>query len=268
MGINGATTEGRLIARGLTKSYQRKGQSAVTVLDNCDLEIEPGKLTVVMGSSGCGKSTLAYILAGYVKPDAGTVTIDGRAITGPGPDRVLVFQETALWPWMSVLDNVMFGPLARGELNRTDSRKKAMSLLERFGLLEFRDRYPGQLSGGMKRRAEIAQALMNSPRVMILDEPFRGLDEMTRELMQEYYLNLFDETSLTTLFITSELEEAIFLADKILIMDEASSRITATIDVDIPRPRTFEVMDSEAYLAIKRRAMEQLYSSFPKSHAQ
>lgn len=269
MSSTGASSkEGRLTARGLTKGYQRKGRSPITVLDDCNLDIEPGKLTVVMGSSGCGKSTLAYILAGYVKPDAGAVTIDGQPISGPGPDRVLVFQETALWPWMSVLENVMFGPLARGELGRAESKKKALSLLERFGLLEFQDKYPGQLSGGMKRRAEIAQALMNSPRVMILDEPFRGLDEMTRELMQEYYLKLFDETALTTLFITSELEEAIFLADTILIMDETSGRITAKIDVDIPRPRSFEVFDSDAYLAIKRQAMEQLYSSSKEKHAQ
>lgn len=256
-----ANKQGRLVAHGLTKTYDRKGRDPVTVLNGCDLDIEPGKLTVIMGSSGCGKSTLAYILAGYVKPDAGTATIDGRPITGPGPDRVLVFQETALWPWMTVLDNVMFGPFARRELSRSQAESKAMTLLERFGLTDFRSVYPGQLSGGMKRRAEIAQALMNSPRVMILDEPFRGLDEMTRELMQEYYLKLFDESGLTTLFITSELEEAIFLADRILIMDEASGRISATLEVDLPRPRTFDVMDSNAYVEIKRQAMRHLYSS-------
>lgn len=251
---------GHLVASGLYKTYQRKGHPPTPVLDGCNLEIEPGKLTVIMGSSGCGKSTLAYILAGYIKPDSGGVTIDGRAITGPGPDRVLVFQETALWPWMTVIDNVMFGPVARGELSHSEARKGAMELLERFGLTDFRDRYPGQLSGGMKRRAEIAQALMNHPSLMILDEPFRGLDEMTRELMQEYYMRLYEETDLTTLFITSELEEAIFLADRILIMGDNPGRIVSTIDVDLPHPRKFEMLDSEQYLEIKRHAMEILYS--------
>lgn len=250
----------RLVASGLAKTYQRKEHPPVRVLDHCSFEIEPGKLTVVMGSSGCGKSTLAYILAGYIKPDAGTVTLNGNPIAGPGPDRVLVFQETALWPWMSVIENVMFGPVARGDQTTAQARQNAVQLLKRFGLIEFRDKYPGQLSGGMKRRAEIAQALMNQPQLMILDEPFRGLDEMTRELMQEYYMRLFEETALTTLFITSELEEAIFLADRILIMGESPGRIVSSIHVDLPHPRQFEILDSREYLDIKRTAMDTLYS--------
>lgn len=258
--MNDDTLKGHLVADGLVKTFQRKGHPATRVLEQCSFEIEPGKLTVVMGSSGCGKSTLAYILAGYIKPDAGSVSIDNRPITGPGPDRVLVFQETALWPWMSVIDNVTFGPVARGDQSQAQAREGALRLLERFGLIDFRDKYPGQLSGGMKRRAEIAQALMNHPRLMILDEPFRGLDEMTRELMQEHYMRLFEDTALTTLFITSELEEAIFLADRVLIMGEAPGRIVSTIEVDLPHPRTFEILDSEAYLEIKREAMETLYS--------
>ncbi len=251
---------GHLVARGLKKTYQQKGHAPVTVLEDCNLDIEPGKLTVIMGSSGCGKSTLAYLLAGYIKPDAGSLSIDGRAITSPGPDRVLVFQETALWPWMSVMDNVMFGPVARGDQSTAQARKAALELLERFGLIDFRDKYPGQLSGGMKRRAEIAQALMNHPQVMILDEPFRGLDEMTRELMQEYYMRLFEDTALTTLFITSELEEAVFLADRVLVMGETPGRIVSSIEVDLPHPRSFEVLDSQAYLDIKREAMDALYN--------
>jgi NitT/TauT family transport system ATP-binding protein len=258
--MNQENAGGHLIATKLGKSFQRKGQPPAQVLSDFDLEIEPGKLTVIMGSSGCGKSTLAYILAGFIKPDSGTVVMDGQPVTEPGPDRVLVFQETALWPWMSVIDNVMFGPLARGEQSHAEAEKTAMELLERFGLVEFRDRYPGQRSGGLKRRAEIAQALVNHPRLMILDEPFRGLDEMTRELMQEYYLGLFEDSPLTTLFITSELEEAIFLADRILIMGDSPGRIIATIDVDLPHPRNLEVTNSQAYLDIKRIAMEALYS--------
>lgn len=171
----------------------------------------------------------------------------------------MVFQETALWPWMTILQNVVFGPLAKSSISKEEANRKALELLRKFGLLEFKDKYPGQLSGGMKRRAELAQALINSPKVMVLDEPFRGLDVMTRELMQEYYIKLFEETRLTTVFITSELEEAIFLADRILIMGGTPSKITHTLEVDLPHPRTFDVLASERYLEIKQEALEVLY---------
>ena len=244
---------------GLRKCYPRKGQRPIHVIENCSFAIDPAKLTVLMGTSGCGKSTLAYLLAGYISPDGGTMAIDGASITGPGPDRITVFQETALWPWMTVIQNVTFGPLALGSMSGAEARSKATALLMKFGLSDFMDKYPGQLSGGMKRRAELAQALINSPKVMILDEPFRGLDVMTRELMQEYYMGLFEETRLTTLFITAELEEAIFLADRLLVMGGSPSRVVKTVEVDLPHPRTFEVLSGERYLEIKQELMEELY---------
>lgn len=258
--MKAATLSGELVVKGLRKWYHRKGQAPAHVLEDCSFRIEPGKLTVVMGTSGCGKSTLAYILSGYIQPDHGQVLMDGQPVKGPGPDRIMVFQETALWPWMTVTENIVFGPLARSSVSREEAMRKAMELLRKFGLSEFKDKYPGQLSGGMKRRAELAQALINSPKVMVLDEPFRGLDVMTRELMQEYYIKLFEETQLTTVFITSELEEAIFLADRILIMGNAPSRIVHSLEVDLPHPRTFEVLASERYLEIKKEAIEVLYS--------
>ncbi|MDP1646250.1 MAG: ABC transporter ATP-binding protein [Thiobacillus sp.] len=258
--MNAATLSGELVVSGLRKWYHRRDQAPVHVLEDCSFRIEPGKLTVVMGTSGCGKSTLAYILSGYIKPDEGQVQMDGQPVQGPGPDRIMVFQETALWPWMTVTENIVFGPLARKSVSRKEVTQKALELLRKFGLSEFKDKYPGQLSGGMKRRAELAQALINSPKVMVLDEPFRGLDVMTRELMQEYYIKLFEETRLTTVFITSELEEAIFLADRILIMGNAPSRIVSSLEVDLPRPRTFDVLASERYLEIKKEALEVLFS--------
>ncbi|MEO7726931.1 MAG: ATP-binding cassette domain-containing protein, partial [Burkholderiales bacterium] len=154
----------------------------------------------------------------------------------------------------TVVENVMFGPLARGVMARAEARDVAEKLLARFGLAEFGDRYPNQLSGGMKRRAEIAQALINRPKVLILDEPFRGLDVMTRELMQEYYMRLFESTRSTTLFITSELEEAIFLADRLLFMSTSPGRIVQTMEIDLPHPRTFAAMETARYLEIKRQA--------------
>ncbi len=251
---------GTLRARSLAKSFRVKGRDPVRVLDDCSLTAAAGRLTVLMGPSGSGKSTLAYILAGYVRPDSGEVLLDDIVVRDPGRDRLMVFQETTLWPWMTVGGNVLFGPQMRAVETKAEAGAKAHALLGRFGLGDFRDKYPGQLSGGMKRRAEIAQALINNPRVLIMDEPFRGLDVMTRELMQEYYLKVFEETHPTTLFITSEIEEAIFLADLILFMDPSLGRIGQSIEVDLPRPRTFDVMATEKYREIKARAIETLYA--------
>jgi NitT/TauT family transport system ATP-binding protein len=258
-GMKATALSGELVAKGLRKWYHRRDQAPVHVLEDCSFRIEPGKLTVVMGTSGCGKSTLAYLLCGYLNPDEGEILMDGQPVKEPGSDRIMVFQETALWPWMTVIENVVFGPLARSRTGREEATRKALELLRKFGLSEFKDKYPGQLSGGMKRRAELAQALINSPKLMVLDEPFRGLDVMTRELMQEYYIKLFEETRLTTVFITSELEEAIFLADRILIMGGTPSRIVRSLEVDLPRPRTFEVLATERYIEIKKEALEVLY---------
>jgi len=252
--------KGHIKIQDLARSYADKDGNTVNVIENCSVEFEPGLLNVVMGQSGCGKSTLAYLIAGYMKPDRGQIEIDRRTVSGPGADRIMVFQETALWPWMTVTDNVIFGPLVRNAIPKTEAKQKAEELLERFGLIDFKDKYPNQLSGGMKRRAEIAQALINSPDIMILDEPFRGLDVMTRELLQEYYLQLFEDTQLTTLFITSELEEALFLADRIYVMGEAPNNIDRVIEIDLPRPRTFDVTTTQRYLELKQIAMDYLYA--------
>ena len=251
---------GHLVVRGVAKSFVGPDGTPIPVLADCSLDLEPGRLNVIMGTSGCGKSTLAYLMAGYVAPDSGTLSIDSRPIAGPGPDRIMVFQETALWPWMRVTDNVAFGPRSRDGAARASARADAARLLDKFGLGDFGDKFPGQLSGGMKRRAEIAQAVINSPAVMILDEPFRGLDVMTRELLQEYYLALFEETGMSTVFITSELDEALFLADRIYFMTEPPSRISRVLEVDLARPRTFEVAATERYLELKREALEELYA--------
>jgi NitT/TauT family transport system ATP-binding protein len=249
---------GSLHATGLAKAFRSGSGSRTQVLENCSIDVESGKLTVLMGPSGCGKSTLAHILAGYIAPDAGSIICDGAPVQGAGPDRLMVFQETALWPWMSVIDNVTFGPLVRAAIPRTQARQRAEALLQRFGLSLFQDKFPYQLSGGMQRRVEIAQALINSPKVMILDEPFRGLDIMTRELMQEYYLSIFEDLRLTTLFITPEIDEAIFLADRILVMAPAGGAIVDTIEVDLPRPRHFELLASDRYQVLQAHMLQLL----------
>ena len=176
--------------RGVSKSYGAE-QFAKQVIRNCNFTLERGKLTVMIGPSGCGKSTLIRLLAGFERPTSGTITVDGKPMTGPGVDRLVVFQETALFPWMSTYDNIMYGPRARGE-DTPEMREHAEMLLQKVGLTAFRKKYPSQLSGGMQRRAELARAMINKPSVMILDEPFRGLDAMTKRLMQEYYANLYE----------------------------------------------------------------------------
>ncbi|MCB2192729.1 MAG: ABC transporter ATP-binding protein [Deltaproteobacteria bacterium] len=256
--------KGELILEDVTRVFRIPGAPACHALKNCSFTVPRGSLTVLVGPSGCGKSTLANIAAGYDHADSGKVLIDGKPVTGPGRDRIMVFQETALWPWMTVMKNATFGPTMLGGMSKSEAEDKAMGLLEKVGLKEFRDKYPAQLSGGMQRRAELCRALVMDPQVMILDEPFRGLDVMTRELMQEYLLALYRDTGLTMLFITSEIEEALFLGDRILVMTNLPGTIKTTVEVDLPRPRDYKVLATERYRQIKSEVMESLYEEATK----
>jgi NitT/TauT family transport system ATP-binding protein len=255
--------EGRVECRGLTQTFGEEWARQI-VVQNASFVIEEGKLNVLIGPSGCGKSTLINLIAGYETPSGGGVTIDGQRVDGPGPDRLVVFQETALFPWMTSAENVMFGPIVRG-MNRRDARHHARQLLEKVGLKGFEDKYPSQLSGGMQRRCELVRALINRPKIMLMDEPFRGLDAMTRQLMQEYLLRLFEETRHTILFVTSELEEAIFLADRLLILTAKPTNVKQVLDVNLPRPRDFHVLTSARYAELKQEALEALYEEAVKA---
>ena len=256
---------GRVECRDVTKTFGEEWARHV-VVDNAAFTVEEGQLNVLIGPSGCGKSTLINLIAGYEEPDSGQILIDGERVQGPGRDRLVVFQETALFPWMTSLENVMFGPEVRG-MSRKESRPEARRLLEKVGLKGFEDKYPSQLSGGMQRRCELARALINQPRIMLMDEPFRGLDAMTRELMQEYLLRLFEETRQTILFVTSELEEAIFLADRLLILTARPTTVKQILVVDLPRPRDFHVLTSRRYGELKQEALEALYEEALKAFA-
>jgi len=235
------------------------GARARVVLEECSFEVTRGKLNVLIGPSGCGKTTTVNLLAGYERATRGDVTLDGQPVHGPSWTRLVVFQETALFPWMTVLDNVTFGPTVRGMMARRAARDQALSLLEKVGLKDFAGRYPAHLSGGMQRRAELARAIINDPRVMLMDEPFRGLDAITRQLMQEYVLRLFEESRCTSLFVTYELEEAIFLADRLIILTNRPTRVKKIMEVDLPRPRTYQVLASPRYLALKEEALDALH---------
>lgn len=237
------------------------------VLDDCSFSVKRRKLNVLIGPSGCGKTTIVNLLAGYERPTRGQILLDGEPVKGPGWTRLVVFQETALFPWMSVLNNVTFGPVVRGIMGVKDARQEARLLLEKVGLKDFSGKYPIQLSGGMQRRAELARAMINDPKVMLMDEPFRGLDAMTRQLMQEYYLRLFEEIGRTTLFVTSELEEAIFLADRLIILTNRPARVKKVMEIDLPRPRKYQVLTSSRYLELKQEALEALHEEALRAFA-
>ena len=255
-----------MVVSNVSKSYGA-GEFKKDVVQNCSFTIDSGKLTVMIGPSGCGKTTLIRLLAGFERPTSGTIAIGSKPVTGPGLDRMVVFQESALFPWMSTYDNIMFGPRARGE-DTPEMRSFAELLLQKVGLDGFRKKYPSQLSGGMQRRAELARSMINKPEVMILDEPFRGLDAMTKRLMQQYYANLYEEFRRTTFFVTTDIDEAIYLADRILIMTNIPTQVRAVIDVDLPRPRHIEdITENDAANAIKMKALGLLHEEAMKSFA-
>jgi len=255
-----------IVVNKVSKAYGAEG-FAKTVVHNCSFTIERGKLTVMIGPSGCGKSTLIRLLAGFERPNSGTITADNKPVTGPGVDRLVVFQESALFPWMTTYDNIMYGPRARGE-DTPETRAFAETLLQKVGLAAFRKKYPSQLSGGMQRRAELARSMINQPDVMILDEPFRGLDAMTKRLMQEYFANLFNEFRRTTFFVTTDIDEAIYLADRILIMTNIPTQVRTSIDINLPRPRNAEnITESDEANAIKMQALALLHEEAMKSFA-
>lgn len=254
----GRNEKSEVIFKNVTKAIQSKKVQTV-ILQRCTFTVEAGKLTVLIGPSGCGKTTLINLIAGYETPSSGEVLMDGKPISGPNWERLVVFQEVALFPWLTCYENIMFGPLACKCVPEEIAHHETLALLEKIGLSDFRDKYPSQLSGGMQRRVELARALINKPKVMLMDEPFRGLDAMTRELMQEYYLRLFEETQTTNFFVTSEMDEALFLADRLVVMTNRPSKVKKILNVDLPRPRNFEIHATKRYNELKQEALELLY---------
>ncbi|MEO7728196.1 MAG: ABC transporter ATP-binding protein [Burkholderiales bacterium] len=262
--IRPAIKTGEIVVSKVSKNYGAE-QFSKEVVKDCSFTIERAKLTVMIGPSGCGKSTLIRLLAGFEKPTSGTLMLNGEPIDGPARDRLVLFQETALFPWMTTYDNILYGPRARGELT-PETLEFAEFLLHKVGLQDFRKKYPTQLSGGMQRRAELARAMINNPAVMILDEPFRGLDAMTKELMWEYYSALYEENRRTNFFVTTDIDEAIFLADRLLIMSNIPTQVRAVLEVDVPRPRKLaDLVENDRSNEIKMQALSILHEEAMKS---
>ena len=250
--------------RNVSKSFGEDWERE-TVVEDLNFDVKNNKLTAIVGPSGCGKSTVVNLLAGFEIPDSGQILSAGEPVTGPSKDRLVVFQENALMPWLTTYQNVVFGPKLRGDMPEDDLKNLAEKIIETVGLKEFKEKFPLQLSGGMQRRAELARALINQPLVMIMDEPFRGLDAMTRQLMQEFYLRLCEEGGNTNVFVTSELEEAIILADYLVILSNRPATLREVIEIDLPRPRNLDMLSSTEACKFKRKAMEILHEEAMKS---
>jgi len=248
------------------KTY-RTSTGTRTVVKNCSFRVEPGRFSVMIGPSGAGKSTLIRLIAGFEPPTSGEILAGGKPVRGPGKDRQVMFQETALFPWMTTSENISYGPRARGELI-DQVRGSAQALTTRMGLDRFRHLYPAQLSGGMQRRAELARAMMNEPAVMILDEPFRGLDSMTKRLTLEYYAEYSQEAARTNLFVTTDVDEAIFLADRVLVMTGIPTRVRTVVEIDLPRPRRLAtIVDDDRASELKAGLLAILHEEAAKAFA-
>jgi NitT/TauT family transport system ATP-binding protein len=244
-----------------------KGRKAHKAVEETSIRVEPGEFVCILGPSGCGKSTLLNAVAGYVKPNSGEVRLDGEEISRPGPDRGMVFQQYSLFPWKTVKDNVAFGPMVAGQPYST-AEAVARTFLDMVGLTHFANRYPAELSGGMQQRVGIARALANYPRVLLMDEPFGALDAQTRQMMQENLLNIWSEFATTVLFITHDVDEAIFLADRVLIMSAGPGRIIADLAVELPRPRQPEVKAEPAFVDLKRKCIAHIRAESLKAFEQ
>jgi NitT/TauT family transport system ATP-binding protein len=234
-----------------------KGTDAITAVDTTSLSIAPGQFACILGPSGCGKSTLLNTVAGYVKPTTGQVSVDGKIVEGPGQDRGMVFQQYSLLPWKTVHDNVAFGPRMTGK-SRVEASSIANTFLNLVGLTAFANRYPGELSGGMQQRVGIARALANYPSVLLMDEPFGALDAQTRLMMQENLLAIWHDVPTSVLFVTHDVDEAIFLADRVLVMSAAPGQIIADIEVALPRPRTPEMATDPLFVELKKTCLERI----------
>ncbi|WP_180178153.1 ABC transporter ATP-binding protein [Acinetobacter sp. YH01005] len=240
-----------LEAKKLTQSFKH-GKTERTILNQLDLKIHKREFICVIGPSGCGKSTFSRIVAGIAPYSSGELLVDGQAIEGPSPERGMVFQGYTLFPWKTVKENVMFGPLMKGASNAS-AESSAREWIDIIGLEKYQDQYPHELSGGMKQRVAIARALVNEPKILLMDEPFGALDPHTRQKMQKHLMDLWQNIDITIIFVTHDMDEAILLADRIVALKANPGEIKEIIEVDLPRPRNPELMLSPEFKQLRER---------------
>lgn len=263
--------KGAISIRHVSKIYDPEGVNVLAV-DDCTLEIQPGEVCMIVGPSGCGKTTLLNAIAGFHSITTGEIRLDGELLCGPdkplaeqGADRVVVFQNGALFPWKTLADNVAYGPLVQGRMAKAEAREKATEMLAEAGLGDVADKFPGEVSSGMARRAEIVRALINDPKVLLLDEPYRAMDALTKSIMHEALLEMYDRTKVTIFFITHDLEESIFLGDRVVVMTTRPARTKKIVEVDIPRPRDYHVLSSERFRELVDEAKDAVHEEAIKA---
>jgi NitT/TauT family transport system ATP-binding protein len=244
-----------IVFKGVSKTYP--GKAGVRALEDVNFTVGEGEFVALLGPSGCGKSTLLNLVAGFEELTEGTMTFDGRPVMDPGPDRGVVFQEASLLPWLTVWENVIFGPEVQ-RVARADFEPLARGILKTVGLDKFGKVLPAQLSGGMRQRVGIARVLVMQPRALLMDEPFAALDAQTRMSMQELLLNVWQEFKTTVLFVTHDIDEAILLADRICVMSARPGRITREIPIDLQRPRRIEDLTSPVFMQFKSTIMAEM----------
>ena len=237
-------------ARSVYKSFDTR-QGTLCALEDFCLQIHEGEVVCIVGASGCGKSTFLNILAGFITPNSGTVLLDGQAITGVEPRCGMIFQNYALFPWLTVRDNVAFGQHMKGVASK-ERRDLAQRWIDMVGLKGFEDAYPGELSGGMQQRVALSRALANEPDVLLCDEPFAALDAMTRQIMQQELLKIVQDSHKTVLFITHSIDEALILSDRLIVMSARPGRVKAVYENDLPRPRKLDVQITSRFLELKK----------------
>jgi NitT/TauT family transport system ATP-binding protein len=251
----GVTT---LVIEGASRTFPGvRGGAPTRALEPINLVVGDNDFVTILGPSGCGKSTLLRLVAGLDTATRGRVALDGRAIVGPGADRGMVFQSYTLFPWLTIADNIAFGLREKG-MPAARRGEIVQQWLERVGLSGFAQHYPKQLSGGMQQRTAIARALANDPKILLLDEPFGALDNQTRALMQELLLGIWEREQKTVLFVTHDIEEAIFLASRVLVMTARPGRIKAELPIDLPHPRHYTIKTSPEFSALKARLTEEI----------
>lgn len=264
-------TRGAIRIEDVTKIYG-ESNNAVVAVDHCSLSVPEGEITMVVGPSGCGKTTLLNAIAGFHSLTSGAIYLDdellcgpGKPMAEPGPDRVVVFQNGALFPWQTNLENVAFGPIAQGTMSTKEAYEKARALMAEAGLINVHENYPDEISSGMRRRVEIVRALMNDPKVLLLDEPYRALDSLTKSIMHEALLQTCYRSRVTVFFITHDIEEAIFLGDQVAIMTSRPCKPKTLLKIDLGHPRDYNVLTSRRFRELMDETTDAVHEEAAKA---